>query len=1135
MKESLISKNEEKREGNLFEYQRPLNPLKDRLICIEREREFSEVIGYIRQGRYIALLGPDRIGKTTFILQMMERLKDKYEPIYIDLKESVRLSKKEIFQHIVQTIDNQLRKGRLRLGFTGAKMITTGHLFKHFLINSIVPKTESALIFFFDGINAISEEIAMELLVSLRSLYIDSSRDQRLKTISVLVSGTVNLLELTVSQKAEISPFNIAQNILIEEFKRDEVERFVKGSFKSINIYCSERLIERLYGETRGDPYLLQKICYKLLDRLQKKEGDREGIKKYGAPQQIKRIIEEEELNECLREIISEDGSIILDRAIEATKEKEIASFLENLLYGKGEIGLSSLVPGLKRLDVAGVVRKEEGRYIIRNPIYAEIFKGYFTQSYFGESHLKKGEWKEAIDCFGDYLKGMENPKLRSEAESYHLKAGMLEKISDSILHNLDLQGILKITLEGVAKCFGYEMGLLYLVNKKKNLLECCQQINLGKIDIPLDSSSIIVKAAKEKKSLFIEHLEKENPDLGNIHLSRGSFIAVPLIGGKRDVVGIIVLASLLTKSHKDLDFISPFADYAALAIQNARVHKRLRTLNEVSRKISSDTDLEKVLDLIIDRALEVIEALRASLYLIESDGLIMVRCKGWKDEGRFRLSIGEGVVGKVVEEGKPLNIPDVENDERYKSYREVFDDTRSELAVPLKSEGRVLGVLCIDGLSTNAFDKEDEELLFTFADLSASAIHKAQHLQDLMLLSSIETAQPLTDLESFFNPMVKMATERLKTDICSFFLYDKESKKFILRASTGFPEEDIGKIGYQRGEGLTGFVAEKKTPILVNDVRKDPHWKHKYSEKKGDIVPSEEEEIRAFLGVPVMNREKEVIGLFTSTKKRFSEKDQNIFTKSDLRLITILAVQVSVAIENIELIKEREENLKRLAEKEKEAELGEITAGLGHELAKILPPLNGAIKRGNKESAEKMMQRLSRIGEEMRRYRKTMGEFRFSSCIIGNLLKDVMALYGSVIKENEIKIIDNLSNKEMGLNIDQNMMQLVFSNLLSNAIDAIRIKGEKKGEITIDLAVDESMGIIQVSFKDNGCGIREYDREDIFKEWASSKQEGTGLGLPLAKRIVEKHRGRLYLSETEYGEGSRFVVELPIKQEEMK
>lgn len=1129
MKESLISKNEEGREGNLFEYQRPLNPLKDSPICIKREREFSEAIEYIRQGRYIALLGPDRIGKTTFIIQMMERLRDRYEPIYIDLKESAQLSKKEFFQHMAKTTADQIREDRLRRGFTGAKFITTGHLFKHFLTNSIsiVPKAEKALIFFFDGIDTISEEIAMELLVSLRSLYMDSSMDQRLKTISILVSGTTNLLELTVNQKTEISPFNIAQNIFIEEFKRDEVKGFVKGSFELINIYCSERLIERLYGETRGNPYLLQKICYKLLDRLQKKEED----KKYGAPRQIKRIIGEEELNECLKEIISEDGPIILHGAIKVAKEREIASFLENLLYGKGEIGLSIPVPGLKRLDVSGIVRREEGRYKIQNPIYAEIFKGYFTQSYFGEYHLKKGEWKEAINCFDDYLKGMEKTELKSEAESYHLKAGMLEKISDSILHNLDLQGILRVTLEGVAKCFGYEIGLLYLVNKKKNLLECCQQINLGKIDIPLDSNSIIVKAVKEKKPLFIEYLEKENPDLGSIHLSKGSFIAVPLIGGKKEVVGIIVLASSFTKSQKDVDFISPFADYAALAIQNAMTYKRLRTLNEVSRTISSDMDLERVLDLVIDRAVEVIKASRASLYLIEGDGLIMVRSKGWKKEGKFRLTIGEGVVGTVAEKGKPLNIPDVERDEIYKSYREIFDDTHSELAVPLKSEGRVLGVLCIDGLSTNAFDKEDEELLFTFGDLSASAIHKAQHLQDLLLLSSIERSPPSYDLESLLNPIVKMATKRLKTDICSFFLYDTESKRFILRASTGFPEENIGEIGYQKGEGLTGFVAEEKKPILVNNVRKDPRWIHKYSE----IALSEKEEIRAFLGVPVMNREKEVLGLFTSTKRRFSEEDQNIFTESDLRLMTILACQVSVVIENIELIRQREENSKRLADKEKEAELGVITAGLGHELAGILPPLNDAIKRRDKGLAEKIRQRLSRIGDGLRSYRKTMGEFRFSPCAIENLLKDVMTLYESVIEENKIKIISNLSNKGIELNIDQNMMQLVFSNLLSNAIDAIRIKGEKKGEITIDLAVDESKGI-QVSFKDNGCGIREYDLEDIFKEWTSSKQEGTGLGLPLAKRIVEKHKGRLYLSETEYGKGSRFVIELPIKQkEEMK
>ncbi len=111
---------------------------------------------------------------------------------------------------------------------------------------------------------------------------------------------------------------------------------------------------------------------------------------------------------------------------------------------------------------------------------------------------------------------------------------------------------------------------------------------------------------------------------------------------------------------------------------------------------------------------------------------------------------------------------------------------------------------------------------------------------------------------------------------------------------------------------------------------------------------------------------------------------------------------------------------------------------------------------------------------------------------------------------------------------VNADLLEWVLENLLKNALDAI---DKDNGLITITTGLHESKkNRIYIDITDNGKGIRYGDRKKIFKPGFSTKKRGWGLGLNLARRIVEEyHRGRLSIKDTRPGEGTTFRVELPL------
>ncbi|MFH1636459.1 MAG: GAF domain-containing protein [Chloroflexota bacterium] len=222
------------------------------------------------------------------------------------------------------------------------------------------------------------------------------------------------------------------------------------------------------------------------------------------------------------------------------------------------------------------------------------------------------------------------------------------------------------------------------------------------------------------------------------------SWLGVPLVLGDR-VLGVIALYDWEHEYAFDEQnqwVIQTMADLAAIALENARLFiaeqnwaGRLKALNEVSQELTASLDPERVWSLILEKAAQLTDAHYSTIQIIDDaeDELVLsfVHPPEEKpiDETFIRIPVGRGITGWVAEHRKSLLVRNVTEDDRYLEY---LSETCSELAVPLFVDGRLIGVLNVEHREVGGLDKQDQELLTTFANQAAVAIQNARHVETL-------------------------------------------------------------------------------------------------------------------------------------------------------------------------------------------------------------------------------------------------------------------------------------------------------------------------------------------------------------------------------------------------------------------
>jgi len=249
---------------NPYKYTGPLYPDKDKLICIQRNKEIEQVISGILRGDYWTILGPRQIGKTTFLNQLINELST-FICLYFDM-EVCPETEQSFYEWLIEIITDQILATGATINFKVRKDFGPEIKFYNFL-RSIEIKGKNKIIFFFDEI---AKTPSVKSFLHLwRKIFNERKYRSELNKYEVVIAGSVDLIALTIGPT---SPFNISKKLYLEELTEEDAKNLISEPIKQLGIRLDEVTKEELIFQTSCHPQLLQHLCYLLVDNAMKKE-----------------------------------------------------------------------------------------------------------------------------------------------------------------------------------------------------------------------------------------------------------------------------------------------------------------------------------------------------------------------------------------------------------------------------------------------------------------------------------------------------------------------------------------------------------------------------------------------------------------------------------------------------------------------------------------------------------------------------------------------------------------------------------------------------------------------------------------------------------------------------------------------
>ena len=331
----------------------------------------------------------------------------------------------------------------------------------------------------------------------------------------------------------------------------------------------------------------------------------------------------------------------------------------------------------------------------------------------------------------------------------------------------------------------------------------------------------------------------------------------------------------------------------------------QLAVVNEVARRAASILDMDQLLQEVvtaIQQGLNYHNVLLAMLDETASELEVQAIAGGFEDliPPDYRQAVGMGMIGWTAETGQPLLANNVRREPHYILGFLEEPLTKSELCVPLKLTGQVIGVLDVQDTQLNVFDDTDLMTMVTLADQLAVAIERGRlyqeiqrRLEELTFLSRVgRTVTSSLDLEQILTTIMAETALTLGAEIGSILLLDEESGELVFEAVVGPRAEGMKGLRLSLGQGIAGWVAQEGQPLLVPNVREDPRFYPGIDEVTGFVTQS-------ILSVPLKVKGK-VIGVIEALNK--AEGD---FSQADVALLSSMAQTAAIAIENARLFAE--------------------------------------------------------------------------------------------------------------------------------------------------------------------------------------------------------------------------------------
>jgi signal transduction histidine kinase/ActR/RegA family two-component response regulator len=575
----------------------------------------------------------------------------------------------------------------------------------------------------------------------------------------------------------------------------------------------------------------------------------------------------------------------------------------------------------------------------------------------------------------------------------------------------------------------------------------------------------------------------------------------------------------------------------------------------QVLAALGRSSDPDTVLDTVVASARRLCQSDVAQIYLVDGDHFVIASAVGQSKEFLDHLHAHPmrvdraTLVGRVVLDRTIQQIADVLSDPAYgRQDVQAIGGYRTLMSAPLLLDDHVVGVMSLWRNEVDPFDDRAISLVEAFAAQAAVVVRNVHLVRELESRGA-ELALRVDQLEALHEVGETVSSSLVVSEVLSTIImnavrfsgcdggsimeYVPADRSLSVRAAYATSEatlEKLRRIRVDLDTTLVGRAATQGQPIAVADLTQvdmDPH-----------LQLLVDDGWRSLLAVPML-RGGRVVGALVVRRKVAGD-----FPPRIVDFLVTFASQSALAVSNAQIFRELEE--KRAELEVVSQHKSEFLASMSHELR---TPLNAVIG-----FSEVLLDRL--FGDLNERQEEYIGDILSSGRHLLELLNDILDLskveagrmvmdvapfslgasltYAiSMVRERALLhgielSLENSVETDI-VSSDELRFRQVVLNLLSNAVKFTHDGGH------VVVRATENGDEISVSVTDDGAGIPEEDRDRIFESFqqgsrGTSKEEGTGLGLTLCRRIVGLLGGRLWL-ETEYGVGSTFGFTLPIDE----